>query len=132
MKNPKVAGYTLITLSGFMVCFQLLLALGVKIPGASWGSRYEILPAGLRFASFIAVFIFIFLILVILEKLGTIFFFRRPEFVNAILWFFGVFFLFNTVMNALSPGAIEKYFMTPMAFIMSVLCMVVARKKTRS
>lgn len=130
MKRSKAAGYVLIVSCGFMVCFQLLLALGVRIPGAAWGSRYEVLPAGLRFASLIAVLIFLFLMAIVLQKLGTISVFLKPGFVNAALWFFGVYFLFNTVMNALSPGQIEKYFMTPLALIMSISCVVLARKKT--
>jgi hypothetical protein len=112
-----------------MVCFHLLLVLGVNIPGAAWGSRYEVLPAGLRFASFTAALIFILLILIVLEKLGKISFIRKPGLANAVLWFFGVYFLLNTIMNAISPGDLEKYFMTPLAFIMSALCMVTAGRK---
>lgn len=129
MKDSKIAGYMLIALCGFMLCFQLLLALGVKIPGAAWGSRYEVLPTGLRFASFIAFIIFLFLIFIVLQKLGSISIFLNPAFVDIVLWFFAAYFLLNTVMNALSPGKIEKYFMTPLAFTLSILCMVLARKK---
>lgn len=128
MKGARIAGYVLISIFGFMAFFQMMLALGVRIPGAAWGSRYGTLPPGLRFASLVAVLIFIILILVVLEKLGTISLFRSPRFVNAMLWIFGVYFLLNTVMNAMSSGAIEKYFMTPVAFTMSVLCFFVAKR----
>lgn len=130
VKGARIAGYVLISIFGFMACFQMMLVLGVKITGAAWGSRHETLPPELRFASFVAVLIFVFLILIVLEKMGLIFLFRNPKFINGVLWFFGVYFLINTAMNAMSTGDIEKYLMTPLAFIMSVLCLVLARMKT--
>ena len=128
MSGSKPAGYALAALFLFLIVFQALLALGVDMPGAAWGSRHETLTPGLRAASLLAILILVFGMCVVFEKVGTVSIFRRPGFVNFTLWFFAAYFLLNTFMNAISPGEIEKYFMTPLALTISVLCMVVAKK----
>ncbi|GAG16727.1 unnamed protein product, partial [marine sediment metagenome] len=52
--------------------FQILLVLGLPFGRAAFGGKYERLPTNLRIISLIAVGIFIFGIIVILERAGII------------------------------------------------------------
>ncbi len=127
--NPRRASFALITIFGALLIFQLLLALGIPLSGSAWGGQYQVLPATLRLASLVAALIFLFAILVVLEKLGMITLFKRRKLINGILWFFGAYLLLNTVGNLFSSGLIERVVMTPLALISSILCMVLARAR---
>ena len=125
--NSRTAGFALIVLFGSVMVFQLLLALGLPLTGAAWGGRLDTRPEVLRIASFVASLVLAFAILVVLEKMGIVRLIKRRKVINGILWFLAAYAVLNTVANLLSPGAIERFVMTPLALVASVLCAIVAR-----
>lgn len=125
--NTRKAGFVLVALLGGVMIFQILLALGLSLQGATWGGQLDADPSTSRIASFIASLILLFAILVVLEKLGIIRLLRMRRVVDGILWFLAAYLLLNVVANLLSPGGIERWVMTPVALVGSVLCMIVAR-----
>ena len=127
--NIRPAGFALVTIFVALLIFQLLLALGMPLTGAAWGSQSDVLPPNLRLASLVASFIFLFAILVVLEKLGIVTLIKRRKVINGILWFFGGYLLLNTFANLFSPGLIERLVMAPLALVSSLLCVIVARAR---
>lgn len=125
--NPKLAGYTLVVIFSVLILFQLVLVLGISIPGAAWGGSSEALSTELRFASLIAVGILGFSVVVALEKIGVISIIRKPRLINTSLWVFGAYLLLNGIANAVSPGEIERLVMTPLAIISAILCAILAK-----
>jgi len=126
-RTLHLAGFTLITIFTALSIFQLLIALGFPFAKAAWGGQYEVLPPAMRLASIGAIFIFLFVSLAVLEKLGTITLFKRRKLVNRIIWVFGSYLFLNTVTNLLSRSWIERVVMTPVALVSAILCIIVAR-----
>ena len=125
--NTRMAGLALVALFGGVMIFQILMALGLHLQGATWGGRFDSDPMALRMASIIAGLILLFAILVVLEKLGIVRLIRKRRIINGILWFLAAYLLLNTVANLFSPGVIERWVMTPLALMGSILCLIVAR-----
>lgn len=72
MNNRRLASYILTLIFCGMIIFQLLLGLGLPLGGAAWGAQHEVLPIGLRIASFITVLVFIYAIVMVLQKAAVI------------------------------------------------------------
>jgi hypothetical protein len=125
--NTRTAGFVLVALLGAVMIFQILMAFGLPLQGATWGGQLDADPKTARIASFIASLILLFVILVVLEKLGVIRLFRKRRVINGILWFVAAYLLLNSVGNLLSPGGIERWVMTPLVLVASILCIIVAR-----
>ena len=130
--NTRRAGFALITIFGALLIFQLLLALGNPLTGAAWGGQYEVLPTSLRLASLVAALIFLFAILVVLEKLGLVTLLKRRKLINGILWFFRAYLLLNTVGNLASSSDVERWLFGPATAIASALTAVVALRTRRA
>jgi hypothetical protein len=124
---PRPLGFTLLALFGGVLILQLLLALGVPLTGAAWGTQLDAQPGALQVASAVAALVVVFAMLVIAEKIGLLALFKRPRFINGVLWFFAAYLLLNAIGNALSPGGIEKWVMTPLALVAALLCGLLAR-----
>lgn len=115
---------------GVIAAFQLLLALGAPWGQAAWGGGQEgQLPQELRFASTISMVILIGAALIVLGRAGywgTRFseLFRRGSWVLAVLLALG------SVMNAASPSAWERFMWAPVALMLSLACLIVARSSS--
>ena len=118
----------IVAVSGFagMACFQILLALGLPLGMAAWGGRYRILPKGLRWASLGAVGIFIFGALCVLEKAQVVSVLNWADGAAVVVWVLAVFFSLNVLGNIFSKSKYERYIMTPVALILSLMCFIVA------
>jgi hypothetical protein len=125
--NARTAGITLVTLLGGVMIFQILVIFGLPMQGAAWGGQLDAQPTTMRIAGFVASLILLFAIFVVLEKLGIVRLIKRRRVTNGILWFFAAYLLLNAVANLFSPGVIERVVMTAIAFVASVLCLIVAR-----
>jgi hypothetical protein len=113
---------------GFLLvaCFQVGLASGAPWGRAAWGGAHDRLPATLRIASAIAAGLWIAAALVILsladyEPIPLPF--RVARWVAWVL--FGLLAL-GALMNLASRSRWERFLMSPIALILSVLCLVVA------
>ena len=115
---------------GIIAVFQLLLALGAPWGQAAWGGGQEgTLPPELRFASTISMVIFIGAAIIVLGRAGywgTRFsdLFRRGTWVLAVLLAVGA------VMNLASPSIWERFLWAPIALVIALACLVVARSSS--
>jgi hypothetical protein len=109
-----------------MACFQILLALKFPFGKAAWGGKFTILPWGLRLASLISALVIVFVLLNVLERAGIITVFNNRSLVTWVVWIFTVFLGLNTLANLRSPSRTERRFMTPLAFILCILCLIVS------
>lgn len=106
--------------------FQAALALGAPWGQAAWGGAHHRLPKGLRVASGFAVIFWLAAALVVLARVG---YGWSPIPVSMARW--GTWVLFGllvagTLMNLASRSRLERRIQTPVAAILSVLCLVIA------
>ncbi len=129
MKTRRLASYILTLIFTGMIIFQLLLAFGIPLGRAAWGAQHKVLPLGLRIASLIAVLVFIYATVVVLQKGGVISIIKSQRVTNISIWFFTIYFALNVLTNLTSPGQMEKWVMAPLALISSGLCFLLALSK---
>jgi hypothetical protein len=105
---PGWAGLGAATLLGVTAAFQVSLALGAPWGAAAWGGAHAgVLPAGLRWASAGTLAVYLPLAATALDRLGRPLARRRALRLAAGLLALG------TVMNALSPSAVERALWVP-------------------
>ena len=109
-----------------MSVFQLLLAIGLPLGRAAYGGKYEILPKNLRIMSLVAVGIFVFGMIIVLERAGLITIFNNPLLTAIVVWILAVYSTLNVLMNAVSKSRIEKRIMTPLSILIAICCYIVA------
>ena len=109
-----------------MSIFQLLLALGLPLGRAAYGGKYEKLPNKLRIMSLIAVGIFVFGIIIVLERAEIITVLNNVMLTAIVIWIFAVYSTLNTLMNAVSKSQWEKRIMTPISLVIAVCCFILA------
>jgi hypothetical protein len=114
---------------GFVVIagFQLSLALGAPLGRAAWGGTYGRLPVSLRIASAIAVVVWGLAALIVLRRGG----FRILSISPAIArWGTRILvglLLLGALANFASRSDWERFLWGPVALILAILCLVVAR-----
>jgi hypothetical protein len=113
---------------GFVVVagFQVGLALGAPWGRAAWGGAHDRLPAGLRIASAVAATVWIAAALVILGLAGSE---PIPLPFTVATWVAWVLFgmlALGALMNLASRSRWERFLMSPVALVLSLLCLVVA------
>lgn len=77
-------------------------------------------------AAIVAVGIFIFASLVVLERVNLIKVINNPGVTSVVIWVLAVYFTLGVLMNAVSRSKWERIIMTPMAFVMAVCCTIIA------
>lgn len=117
---------------GFLAiaAFQVALALGAPLGRAAWGGFYEgQLPMGLRIASGVGI---VFLLLAALIVLGRAGLQVVPLPYGVLRWgtwvLVGLLFV-GAVMNFASSSEWERFGWAPVALILGVLCLIVARSE---
>lgn len=106
--------------------FQVALALGAPWGRAAWGGTHERLPNGLRLASSFAAVLWLGAAIVVLARAGYDW---SPIPFSATRWGIWVLFgmlLVGTLMNLASRSRLERLIQTPVAAILSILCLLVA------
>lgn len=109
-----------------MIVFQVLLAIGLPYGRVAYGGKYEILPTNLRVMSLIAVGIFSFGIINVLERVNILTLFNNELLTTIVVWIFAVYLTLNTLMNVASKSQWEKRIMTPISFVIAVCCYLLA------
>ena len=109
----------------WMSIFQLLLALGLPIGRLAYGGKYEKLPNKLRILSLIAIGIFVFASISVLDRAELITIFNNPDIAYYAVWVIAVYITFNTLLNAASKSKWEKRIMTPISLTLAVCCFIV-------
>jgi hypothetical protein len=116
--------------SGFagLAVFQAALAASAPWGHAAWGGGNANLSAAQQSASGVAAFIYLAAMLIILSRAGIIWRTRS----NAALirwgtWFLAVAMALGAVANFASQSRWENFIFGPLALVLAVLCIVVAR-----
>ena len=110
--------------------FEAALALGAPLGNAAWGGANAHLTPGLRIASGIAAAVWVLAALVVLGRTGY-----RVSKIPFRVCLYGTWVLFGymslgTVMNLASRSNWERFLQAPIALIVAVLCLLVARAAT--
>jgi len=117
------------TAAGFIAIatFQAALALGAPLGEAAWGGESAHLSTGLRIASALAVAVWVLAALVVLGRTGY-----RVSMIPFRICQYGTWVLFGyltlgTLMNLASQSNWERFLQAPIALVVAVLCLLVAR-----
>ncbi len=106
--------------------FQVALALGAPLGRAAWGGAHDRLPTGLRIASGIAAGVWVLAAFVVLGRGGhTVSPFPSGVELVGTWVLFGLLAL-GAVMNLASRSKWERFLMSPVAALLSLLCLIVA------
>lgn len=115
-----------------IAAFQVALALGAPLGRAAWGGTHVHLPIGLRIASAIAVGVWVLASLIVLGRAGFQISPLPSGFVRWGTWIMVVVSVLGALVNFASPSAWERFLWGPVALILAVLCLVVARSGATS
>jgi hypothetical protein len=118
---------------GFIViaAFQVALALGAPLGRAAWGGTHSQLPVGLRIASALAVGFWVLAALIVLGRAGHQISPLSSVFSRWGTWILVGLLPLGALMNFASPSNWERFLWGPLALILAVLCLVVARSATQ-
>jgi hypothetical protein len=108
-----------------LVCFQLLLAVGLPLGRYAWGGTHQVLPRPFRVASVLATFIYVLAAAIILEAADLIDLVASTDLPRNAAWALAGFFALGIGMNAISRSTKERR-MALVALLLSALCVVVA------
>ena len=106
--------------------FQVALALGAPWGKAAWGGAHERLPNGLRIASSFAGVLWLAAALVVLARAGYEWSPLPFSVARWGTWVLVGMLLLGTLMNLASRSRLERLIQTPIAAILSILCLLVA------
>lgn len=106
--------------------FQVALALGAPWGKAAWGGANERLPNGLRIASSFAGVLWLAAALVVLARAGYEWSPLPFSVARWGTWVLVGMLLLGTLMNLASRSRLERLIQTPIAAILSILCLLVA------
>jgi hypothetical protein len=110
-----------------IAAFQVALALGAPLGRAAWGGTYVHLPMGLRIASAFAVGVWVLAALIVLGRAGFQVSPLPPAFVRWGTWILVGVSVLGALLNFASPSSWERFLWGPVALILALLCLVVAR-----
>jgi hypothetical protein len=125
MKPAAIA----VVIMGLLMVFQILLAAGLPLGRAAWGGEHSVLPSNLRVGSLLAVLILGFAVYVVLARSGFLAPGAGSRPLRIITWAYAGYFSLNVLMNALSGSPPERYIMTPVAAVLVICLVLVARSE---
>ena len=105
-------------LAGFLVVFQILLAIGLPFGKLAWGGEYNKLPKKLRISSFISSLLLAYALIILLESADLINVIGNKTIVSISKWMFLIIFGLSTLGNITSKSRQEKMVMTPIALFL--------------
>ncbi|MCF8323423.1 MAG: hypothetical protein K9I84_00580 [Leadbetterella sp.] len=111
-----------------VVIFHFLVIFGIIPFQNVWGGRLKTHEEMLKFEAFSIVLNLIF-IAVVLVKVGFWKVKISPKIISILLWIMTSLFAINTIGNLFAVNNLEKYMATPITFILSVLCFILAKEK---
>jgi hypothetical protein len=106
--------------------FQLTLALGAPLGRAAWGGAHDRLPAGLRIASAFAAVFWVVAALAVLARAGYAWSPIPRVFAIWATWILFGLLVLGALMNLASQSRWERFLMSPIAALLSLLCLLVA------
>jgi len=104
---------------------QAALAAGAPLGRFAWGGTHRVLPASLRTASIVTIFVYALFVLIALEKAGATA--LLPAVVADVgIWILAAYFLVGLVMNSVSRSKAERLTMAPCCLILALSSVLVA------
>lgn len=122
-ETAAIVGCVLLVL---LAVFQTCLAAGAPWGRLAWGGRSAILSTGLRMASFAAVFVYVFLAAILLDRAGLTRLLPWPMVVERGIWVVVGLFGLGLVLNLISSSRAERRLMSPVAALLTAAGIVVA------
>lgn len=107
--------------------FQLLLILGVPIGKFAWGGEHAVLPKRLRIASVSSIILYAIFAVFVLSKASVLELIKDNTVESIGMWVFTGYFFLGVLVNAISRSKYERLVMTPVALVLAVLFLLVAR-----
>ena len=120
------AGVAAIGLAGTAL-FQVALASGVPWGAGAWGGLYEQLPPPLRVSSAISAVVLVAAAALVLRRAG--FWGTTSTPVRVLTWLLVPLLALSALGNFASASRWENLLLGPLALLLSVLCVVVARSR---
>ncbi|WP_297081544.1 hypothetical protein [uncultured Demequina sp.] len=109
-----------------LAVFQIALAAGAPLGRLAFGGQHEgALPTKLRVASALAVAVYAFMAIIVLDTAGltdTL----GDGFQGIAIWVLVAFLALNTIPNAISRSRGERFTMTPVLIVLTACALVVA------
>ncbi|WP_127793353.1 hypothetical protein [Agromyces sp. LHK192] len=103
---------------------QVLVAAGRPYGRFVWGGQHRVLPRGLRIGSALAVLLYAAIAALLFWRAGA---FGAPTtFAIVATWIVFGYFVFGTLLNAISRSRAERAVMTPACAVLSVCTLIVA------
>jgi hypothetical protein len=110
-----------------IACFQVALALGAPWGQAAWGGEQTRLPPDLRVGSTVSAVVLAQAALVVLARAGHWAPARAVSVLRWATWALVPILALSALGNFASTSRWENYLMGPLALLLSLLCLVVAR-----
>jgi len=120
------AAILLTALLSALAIFQLALIAGAPLGHFAWGGADRILPPGKRRGSVLAIVIYAVIAWVMLMKADALPAVLPMGVVTVAAWVFTVYFASGIVLNAISRRREERFAMTPVAALLTVLSFMIA------
>ncbi len=126
--NYRTIEKILVLLFSLIFVFHFLIVFGIISYKNVWAGRLKTREEMLRFESFSIILNAIF-IAVVLEKANWINIKVPKKAINVLLWIMAIVFALNTIGNLFAIGSLEKYIATPVTFLLSIFCVILARNQ---
>jgi hypothetical protein len=105
-----------------LVVFQVLLVCGLPLGRFAWGGQQDVLPSRLRVGSAVASVVYVVVGWVLVARAAQ----GAGGILGVVTWVVAGFFLLGTAGNLVSRSLPERLVMTPVAFALCALTVVVA------
>jgi hypothetical protein len=105
-----------------LVVFQVLLVCGLPLGRFAWGGQQDVLPSRLRVGSAVASVVYVVVGWVLVARAAQ----GAGGVLGVVTWVVAGFFLLGTAGNLVSRSLPERLVMTPVAFALCALTVVVA------
>ncbi len=114
-----------VALLAALAVFQVALVCGAPLGRFAWGGQHVVLPPRLRVGSAVAVVLYLLFALLLLQGAGAVP--VLPEGVADVgLWVLTGYLALGVVLNAISRSRPERLVMTPVAVVLTVVCLLLA------
>ncbi|MHA1671358.1 MAG: hypothetical protein ACTSV5_12390 [Promethearchaeota archaeon] len=124
--SVEISAILVVIISAIISIFLLLLAIGMPLGYLAFGGKHEKkLPNKLRIISIIAMGIFIFTSLAVLDLANFISIFSNSLIPTIAIWILAFYFAFNILTNVISKSKWEKRIMVPLSLTLSVCCFII-------
>lgn len=114
------------TILAALAVFQAALVAGAQIGRFAWGGAHDVLPMRLRVGSAVSIFLYALMAIVLLDRAGMTAILPGADTARIGAWILVGYGVVGTTINLASRSRAERGVMTPVAFSLAVLSLVVA------